>query len=418
MPISGRAYFTENIHHLKLVGVKPHTFKSVYLRDGAVVLHKRADSTIWQVRFKLYDRRWHVMSTKQHDLDYAKQAACEMYDEARFRERYGLAPTRRKFHAIAEVTVKDLSAEIKAGIKPSTNTDYIRVINKYFVPFFGERYLENINERHISEYEVWRNTLMKRAPLVSTLATHASAWNRIVGTAIQRGWISSQVPIPKMSRRGAKGKSRPAFTEKEINFLLEYLEDYSQGGHSQLARDMRVLLRDYIELLVGTGMRSGTESMNIKWQHIERYTDKKTGLKYLRIWVTGKTGGMHLIARARVEQALIRLIGRVKDFKGMTLDEVLSKRMDRHIFQLPDGRAVKSFHTTFGWLMKASGLLKDVASGENRTLYSLRHTYATLSLMSGDMDIHTLAKQMGTSVGMIERHYSKLTATLAANRLS
>ena len=77
MPISGRAYFTENIHHLKLVGVKPHTFKSVYLRDGAVVLHKRADSTIWQVRFKLYDRRWHVMSTKQHDLEYAKQAACE-----------------------------------------------------------------------------------------------------------------------------------------------------------------------------------------------------------------------------------------------------------------------------------------------------------------------------------------------------
>ena len=180
-----------------------------------------------------------------------------------------------------------------------------------------------------------------------------------------------------MSRRGAKGKSRPAFTEKEINFLLEYLEDYSQGGHSQLARDMRVLLRDYIELLVGTGMRSGTESMNIKWQHIERYTDKKTELKYLRIWVTGKTGGMHLIARARVEQALIRLFGRVKDFKGMTLDEVLSKRMDRHIFQLPDGRAVKSFHTTFGWLMKASVLLKDVASGENRTLYSLRHTYAT-----------------------------------------
>ena len=96
MPISGRAYFTENIHHLKLVGVKPHTFKSVYLRDGAVVLHKRADSTIWQVRFKLYDRRWHVMSTKQHDLEYAKQAACEMYDEARFRERYGLAPTRHE----------------------------------------------------------------------------------------------------------------------------------------------------------------------------------------------------------------------------------------------------------------------------------------------------------------------------------
>ena len=116
MPKSGRATLAHSTKHLKLVGVKPQTFKSVYLRDGAVVLHKRADSTVWQVRFKLYDRRWHAMSTKQHDLEYAKQAACEIYDEARFRERYGLAPTRRKFHAIAEVTVKDLAAEIKAGI--------------------------------------------------------------------------------------------------------------------------------------------------------------------------------------------------------------------------------------------------------------------------------------------------------------
>ena len=130
MPKSGRAYFNENTPHLKLVGAKPPTFKSIYLRDGAVVLHKRADSTVWQVRFKLYDRRWHAMSTKQHDLEYAKQAACEIYDEARFRERYGLAPTRRKFRAIAEVTVKDLTAEIEAGIKPSTNSDYIRVFIK------------------------------------------------------------------------------------------------------------------------------------------------------------------------------------------------------------------------------------------------------------------------------------------------
>jgi hypothetical protein len=37
--------------------------------------------------------------------------------------------------------------------------------------------------------------------------------------------------------------------------------------------------------------------------------------------------------------------------------------------------------------------------------------------MSGT-DIHTLARQMGTSVTMLERHYSKLTATMAAERLA
>jgi integrase len=41
------------------------------------------------------------------------------------------------------------------------------------------------------------------------------------------------------------------------------------------------------------------------------------------------------------------------------------------------------------------------------------YTYATAELLAAT-DLHTLAKQMGTSVAMFERHYSKLTATLDA----
>jgi integrase len=67
--------------------------------------------------------------------------------------------------------------------------------------------------------------------------------------------------------------------------------------------------------------------------------------------------------------------------------------------------------------MRDSRLEKD-AEGQTRTLYSLRHTYATLELLENGTDIHTLAKQMGNSVAMIERHYSKLTATMAAGRLA
>ena len=54
---------------------------------------------------------------------------------------------------------------------------------------------------------------------------------------------------------------------------------------------------------------------------------------------------------------------------------------------------------------------------QTRTLYSLRHTYATNELLAGT-DIHTLAKQMGTSVAMLEAHYSKLTAAMAAGQLA
>ena len=63
------------------------------------------------------------------------------------------------------------------------------------------------------------------------------------------------------------------------------------------------------------------------------------------------------------------------------------------------------------------GLLKN-EDGQNITLYSLRHTYATFELKRGGTDKYTLSKQMGNSAAMIERHYSNLTATMAADRLA
>jgi hypothetical protein len=51
-------------------------------------------------------------------------------------------------------------------------------------------------------------------------------------------------------------------------------------------------------------------------------------------------------------------------------------------------------------------------------LYSLRYTYANFELLHGGTDTHTHRKQMGNSSAMIERHYSKLTATMAADKLA
>jgi integrase len=56
--------------------------------------------------------------------------------------------------------------------------------------------------------------------------------------------------------------------------------------------------------------------------------------------------------------------------------------------------------------------------GRHELCIPFRHTNATLELIKNRTDLHTLAKQMGNSAAMIERHYSKLTATIAAERLA
>jgi integrase len=59
------------------------------------------------------------------------------------------------------------------------------------------------------------------------------------------------------------------------------------------------------------------------------------------------------------------------------------------------------------------------AEGTDRTLYSFRHFYATQELIrEPPITIHLLAKQMGTSVKMIEKHYGHTEPFQKADRLS
>jgi integrase len=168
-------------------------------------------------------------------------------------------------------------------------------------------------------------------------------------------------------------------------------------------------------MLLLTGMRHGTEAMGVCWKHIEWHTDK--GVKYLRIWVDGKTGGRWLIAKHRALDVLKRLHARQTDLKHISFEDMFALRVPYLLFRFADGYQPPSMNGTFRRLMRDTGLLKNT-EGQTRTLYSLRHTYATFELLRKSTDIHTLSKQMGNSAAMIEKHYSKLTATMAADRLA
>ena len=193
------------------------------------------------------------------------------------------------------------------------------------------------------------------------------------------------------------------------------MKTWAEGGKNKRSHDGRVLLRDYIEILLATGMRHGTESLNIKWCHIEWHTDKQN--KYLRIWVDGKTGGRWLIAKHEAIVVLERIKNRFPDLAQYSLDEVIASKPNDYLWRYPNGQRPYDMVSTFKWLMKETGLLFD-HTGNRRSMYSFRHTYATLALVERGMDIHLLAKQMGNSAAMIERHYSKLTPTMAADKLA
>ncbi len=387
----------------------------LFLRDGEVVLYRRTRSLLYQCRFKLADGNWHRFSTRKASLENAIAAACDMYDEARYRQKLGLAHRTHTFAQIAAITLNDLRKQIDVSKGKTANHSYVSCIEKYFIPYFAERKLEELTYSDIVEFELWRDRQMTRKPKSSTLNNFTSAWNKVISTAIERGYLSERVPVPKLTTKGEKGKTRPAFSQDEIDTLLAFMDTWQNKGFREVDREIRTLLRDYIEMLLLTGMRHGTEAMGICWRHIEWHTDK--GVRYLRIWVDGKTGGRWLIAKHRAVDVLKRLHARQLDICEMSFETTLQTRLPQLLFRFSNGYQPPSMNGTFKRLMRDAGLLKN-AEGQNRTLYSLRHTYATIELLNNKTDIHTLSKQMGNSAAMIERHYSKLTATMAAEQLA
>jgi integrase len=211
------------------------------------------------------------------------------------------------------------------------------------------------------------------------------------------------------------GTTRPSFNEEELQQLFAYMDTWQTQGRVRVDGEIRPLLRDYMEMLLYTGMRHGTEAMNLRWNHIECHT--KDGVRYLRIWVSGKTGGRWLIAKHAAVEVLRRLHARQRDIAGMSFETALQTRVQHLVFRFSDGYQPHSLVGNLRRLMHVSELLLDW-EGKTRTLFSFRHTYATLELVRNGTDIHTLSRQMGNSAAMLERHYSKLTATMAAEKLA
>jgi integrase len=385
----------------------------IKLLDGAVTLYKRHNSHQWQCRFKLSTGAWHSASTGSDQVAEATTQAIAIYETVKVKLASDLAIKTKTFRQLATQELAMAARVVQANPNKRTHADYIHIYTKYLIPFFGNYQINDITQELVDDYAAWRISQMGKEPKSYTQRRHAGLYKRVIERARAQGLIHQYRTIPLLEVAGDKPEARPAFNQQEVNYLLEYMQDWERFGRNQRSNHMRRLCRVYVEFLLGTGIRQGTESMPIRWKSLQWHWIGEQ--RYLRVWVSGKTGPRYLIAKHFVVEALERLIA-WQALPYPNLDAVIEAKLDRRVFVFPAGDAPHSLDSVFERLMVESGLFKD-ATGKNRTLYSLRHTYATFALAEG-VDIHTLARQMGTSTLMIERHYSKLTPMMAAEKLA
>ena len=404
------------MHNLQFLFDKtnPQETESISLLEGQLTLFKRANSDYWQVRFKLSNGSWHSASTYSDQIAEASTRAISIYEIVKLKIANDLSMVKKRFKAIALDEIESLKR--LQSISDQTRRDYIYILTNYLIPFFGKYQIDEITDEIISDFASWRISKMGRVPAKDTQRYHSTTYNRIIKRAKANGFINPYKDVPHLPIEGVSTKPRAAFTRQEIDKLLDFMaywDQYKRYGRTERSRQMQILCRCYVEFLLYTGIRQGTESMPIRWKDLQWRIIK--GKKYLRIWVSGKTGPRYLIARDQLLPSLDRLI-KWQNLPYKNLNQVIDANLDKLVFVMPAGDQPHGMDGVFQRLMKDSELWIDHA-GQKRTLYSLRHTYATFALADG-VDIHTLARQMGTSVLMLEKHYSKLTPMLSAERLA
>ena len=413
------------------------------LIERALIVYRRERSGIWQCRYKV-DGVWQRASTKESDLTKAKTRAHELRMEAEIRRRSNLPVITRKFRDVARLAVERLEHEIAVGKGKRSYTDYIRVINDYLIPILGKRSITSIDYQALDELNIKRAELMEKVPTKSTMLTHNAALNRVFDEAVIRGFLT-EANKPKLEATGKKSERRAAFDMNELRALLANFDDWIEAARTEQSKEMRQLMRDYVDVLLDTGARPGTELLNLQWRQIKfamKPTLKHTGKfdntddeheeivlpnlnRSVEMVVSGKTGTRTIVGMLRTVKALQRIAERnyqreedeeepgiTDPFKKLTVPTNTD-----FVFRAKNKEEQTSWQKMFESYLKEHNLLTDPITGNKRVFYSLRHTYATLALTNDQVPIHTLAKQMGTSVLMIEKHYSHLKVVQAIDQL-
>lgn len=367
-------------------------------------LDKRKGSNNWYARLTLENGKRIVRSTRTAELEEAKEKALALYYETEARLKNKLPAQTRKFKHVAQFAIKRMQDELDAGTGKKAYKDYISALNRWLIPYFEKTDVAKIDLAALTAFDAWREQQMGKKPAQSTINNHNAALNRVLDEAELHGWIVKSMR-PTLLNKGLQTKSRGSFTKAEYKKIYSALRSWHKETKNEQAAATRETLRNYVLFLANTGIRHGTEALGLEWRNIEWH--EKDGEKYLAVSVNGKTKERTTIARDRVAEFLFRQSKLNPRLDYKTLDDLIAAKSTEKVFTTRVGEVANIFNLNraFNPLLDKLGL-KQGADGRDRTLYSWRHFYATQDLERG-VSTHALGRQMGTSTGMLDRHYSK-----------
>jgi integrase len=311
------------------------------------------------------------------------------------------AAGEKTFRDAAKGFLKEFAALTEGERNEEYSASKERIIRLRLMPFFGDLPLSQITAGKIRDYRVH---LMTPPELTRTASRNAARFpqkpfkrpsrstvhhdivclRQVLKTAARNEWIGALPDMSAPYNRSGKIAHRAWFSPEELARFLAATEARARDPLKEQWRDVTEHFRDYVLFMVSTGLRPD-EAGRLQFRDLSIVTDADTSERILEIEVRGKRGVGYCKSMPEAVEPFERVKARKK---GAPTDLVFGK-VQRELM-----------NTILGEL----GLKSD-RDGNQRTAYSLRHTYICLRLLD-HADIYQLAKNCRTSVEMIERFYA------------
>lgn len=396
-------------------------------REGEIVIYQRPDHQIkkWQCRVRVPNSVGYVIkSTRTTDYEGAKRFAQDLWDHLRLKVMGGGSIKSKSFLELFPKFCEYLIGNTKTERRYKDITGSIK---RYALIYFNKKPVDQINTKEIQEFVQWRIQNPITNPTNKRVVVPSPQTIRHELTSLKRyfDWLKANAHIKHeliLKPPPASKTRRPHFTQHEWLILTRNLREWVKEKRHY--RD-RMMLSQYILILVNTGIRIG-EARTLRWSDIKSQARTENGkeVEDMILYVGGKTGRRDVVAKSAEVKLYLK---RIWDLRILELNAHAEKTvakdkkqiepsLNEYVFCNNKGEAIQSFKKGFESYLK-NNELEFSAEGDRRTLYSLRHTYATFRLSHG-VDVYKLAKNMGTSVEMIERFYGHTTNSGNATELT
>ena len=277
-----------------------------------------------------------------------------------------------------------------SGIEQWTDTNRLLRRTNGLLDYFGNRDVNTITVNDIDRF--FEQLPLNNKPLTTSyINKHKNLLKRILDSANR-----TDIVYPKF--RGKKSEPRGYFNYEEYKTLLseiKKLNGVSYTAHNGSEYLITEEMLHFVIFMVGSMLRpTVSEVYSLRYEDIE--VKKLKDKEYLEFAINRKN-------RKMIVQTLPTSFYAFRDMKKLRPDH---KESD-YIFapQYEDRRtAMRYMSNMFAQILRESKMKKG-RLGEERTLYSLRHTSLIFNLSQPNVDLLDIARRADTSMKMIQDYY-------------